>query len=755
MSLPANTEIKELYADIIVDISHEAVDRTFAYKVPSALKGQIGPGSRVRVPFGAGDRQIEGYVTALNEEPGYDPDKLKEIIDLVPGSISVESQLIQVADFLRLQYGSTMIQALKTVLPVKRLVDRRKKAAVVTLAITDPEGRDLLSTWKQKKYKARARLLERLLQEGQMDTGIAVRECGVPRKDLIKLADQGILKISEPEDEGLSAESISIRQGAALNAGQQKIADAFRKAHEAGIRKTWLLYGVTGSGKTEVYLALIEIILKEGKQAIVLIPEISLTYQTVSRFSARFKDQVAVIHSRMSAGERSAEVERIRSGRANVVIGARSALFAPVSKLGIIIIDEEHDGAYKSDASPKYHARETAIYRAGLAGAHVVLGSATPSVESYARARDGLYGLWVLKNRAGAGRLPHVRVVDMREEFRSGNRSVFSRELSDLIRDRLDRKEQVMLFLNRRGYAGFVSCRSCGHVIKCPHCDVSLTYHRDGSLRCHYCGFRTAYETRCPACGSAHVAVFGLGTEKAEAALQREFPGARILRMDADTTRRRHAHENILGAFSRGEADILLGTQMIVKGHDYANVTLMGILAADLSLNSADFRSSEKTFQLLCQAAGRAGRGDKPGEVLIQTYDPDHYAVTAAARHSYESFFEQEYAYRSLMKYPPCAHILVILIQSSDERQAVIAAMRIQRIIEQSWKDQADPPVILNPGAAAVSKIKDIYRQILYLKHQKGEVLKDLRMRLEPVLLEHPMFAGISVQFDYDPMNRY
>ena len=441
--------------------------------------------------------------------------------------------------------------------------------------------------------------------------------------------------------------------------------------------------------------------------------------------------------------------------KADVIIGARSALFAPTERLGLIIIDEEHDGAYKSDTSPKYHARETAVYRAGLCGASVVLGSATPSVEAYARALSGEYKLWTLKKRAGNAMLPTTQIIDLREEFKKGNRSIFSGELHKKIEERLAKKEQIMLFLNRRGFAGFVSCRACGQVIKCPHCDVTLTYHRNGKLRCHYCGYEETFIKQCPICKSSHVAAFGLGTEKVEAALHAEFPTARVLRMDMDTTRRKHAHEEMLAAFSKGEADILLGTQMIVKGHDYANVTLVGILAADLSLHEQDFRSGEKTFQLLCQAAGRAGRGDKRGDVIIQTYSPEHYSITTAAEHSYENFFKEEYTYRQLMGYPPCAHMLVILVQSGDESQSVIARLRIEKMIEQSQVGQEVPVQILAPGQASLSKLKDVYRQVLYLKHKDKETLLDLKRRLEPVLEKHPMFAGITIQFDFDPLSHY
>lgn len=757
--------MKEMFADVIVDISHEAVDRSFSYRIPPKMQDLVHPGTRVRIPFGAGNRELEGFVIAIRDHTDYDPDKIKEIKEIIPDSLPVETTLIKLADFLRRQYGSTMIQALKTVLPVKKEV-RHKEKTMVALALSPEEADALAKEWEKKHYTARSRLIRRLLKEGSVDSRQVVKECGLAKKELIKLRDKGILTLSSTINwrTGILRETDGGDNGSegklwaippSLNTDQQSIVDAFEKDYMEGIRKTYLLFGVTGSGKTEVYLNLIEKVLAAGKGAIVLIPEISLTFQTVKRFEARFGSRIAVLHSRLSKGERFDETERIRNGEARVVIGARSALFAPMSDLGLVIIDEEHDGAYKSDTSPKYHVREAAIYLAGLCGASVVLGSATPSVESYAKAKSGEYGLFRLSARAGAGRLPRVRVVDMREEFAIGNRSMFSDELRAMMEDRLRRKEQIILFLNRRGYAGFVSCRSCGQVMKCPHCDVSLTYHREGFLQCHYCGYETGFSRTCSICGKPHVAAFGLGTQKVETALTTEFSGVRVLRMDADTTRKKHGHEDILKAFSSGQADILLGTQMIVKGHDYPNVTLVGILAADMSLNDADYRSGERTFQLLCQAAGRAGRGEKPGEVVIQTYSPDHYAIMAAVNHSYEGFFEQEYIYRKMMGYPPCGHMLVILITSNQEDQAIKASHRIQRIILQSQNTKEKTPVILNPGKAAVSKIRDVYRQVLYLKHVDGEVLQDIRLRLEPVITTHPMFAGIFVQFDYDPMNRY
>lgn len=746
---------EEIFADIIIDISHEALDKVFQYRVPFSLRDKVVPGSRVCVPFGAGNREREGYVIALQGSASYDVNKIKEIIRVVEGSLTVESQLIQVAAFLKKRYGSSMLQALKTVMPVKTKV-RHQQAVTISLKIEKKEAQTLLSVWEQKHYTAKARFMKKLLTVEKMTKEEAVKECRFPLKELKKLEADGVIcmqtKITYRNPFSKFEKKAA---NIVLNEEQQTAVDMFCTDFQEGRRKTYVLFGVTGSGKTEVYLRMIEEVLAKQQQVIVLIPEISLTYQTVRRFYERLGDRIAVLHSRMSAGERSDACERIAAGEADVVIGARSALFAPTKKLGLIIIDEEHDGAYKSDSMPKYHARETAIFRAGLAKASVVLGSATPSVESFYRAQQGEYTLLVLKKRAGNAALPLVQVADLREEFRRGNRSVFSETLKEKMRNRLAKGEQMMLFLNRRGFAGFVSCRSCGTVMKCPHCDVSMTYHRKGQLRCHYCGYETAFIRQCPVCKSPHVAAFGLGTEKVEAALYQEFPGIRVLRMDMDTTRRKNSHEEMLRTFAEGKADVLLGTQMIVKGHDYANVTLVGILAADLSLFAQDFRSGERTFQLLCQAAGRAGRGDKPGEVVIQTYSPEHYAITTAVRHSYEEFYQQEIAYRKLMAYPPCAHLLVILVQCGDESSAVLASVRIQKMIEKSQEKEQEPVQLLNPGQAAIAKLRDMYRQVLFIKHKDVERLEQLKSRLEPVLEKHPLFAGVQIQFDFDPINIY
>ncbi len=754
MSLQENIE-EVRYVDLVIDRVHEALDRIFEYRIPPDLDHAVKTGSRVIVPFGSGNRETAGYVIAVKNRADWDPDKIKDILRVEEGSLPVESQLIRLASFIRSQYGSTMIQALRTVMPVRSKVRPRTETRIF-LAMDKEEAGSLLASYDRRHAVRKAALLRGLLNQGSMTREECIKDCRLSMTDLRKMETAGILEIRERILWRNPYEKLERRENRVrLNEEQEAAFDQFRENYDRGDHRVYLLHGITGSGKTEVYLEMIRHVIGQGRQVILLVPEISLTWQTVRRFYDSFGDRIAVMNSRMSAGERFDAAERVRRGEADLVIGPRSALFAPVRDLGLVIIDEEHDHAFKSDISPKYHAAEVARCRAHLSGASLVLGSATPLVESYEKALKGDYCLLSLHKRAGHAALPGVEIVDLREEFRQGNRSVFSRSLREKILERLSRKEQIMLFINRRGFAGFVSCRNCGEVISCPHCDVSLTYHRDHRLRCHYCGYETAFTEVCPSCGSAHVAAFGLGTEKVEDALREEFPQARVLRMDTDTTRKKHAHEEILKAFSEGRADILLGTQMIVKGHDYANVTLVGVLAADLSLFDRDFRSGETTFQLLCQAAGRAGRGDKAGQVVIQTYRPDHYAIRAAANHSYQDFYENESAYRKMMAYPPYGHMMAILIQAARKEEAWLAHDRVRRMLEISQAQEEDPVTILDPGPAMISKIRDVYRYVLYLKHRDKERLSDLRCRLEKVIEEHEMFAGIHVQFDTDPMNVY
>ena len=493
-------------------------------------------------------------------------------------------------------------------------------------------------------------------------------------------------------------------------------------------------------------MALREKVLNEGRQIIVLIPEISLTLQTVSRFYARFGSQIAVMNSRLSAGERYDQYMRAKRGEASIMIGPRSALFTPFDKLGLIIIDEEHESAYQSEIVPRYQAAEVAARRAEMSGALVVLGSATPSVAVYQKAREGMIGLHSLTQRARTGsRLPDVKVVDLREEFRMKNRGILSQSLHEAMDACLKRGDQMMLFLNRRGYAGFVSCRSCGYVVKCRHCDVSMTVHHHTLLKCHYCGSEQSMPRVCPSCGSPYIAGFGVGTQKVEEFVQKEFPEARILRMDRDTTSGKDDMGRILQTFSEGGADILIGTQMIVKGHDFANVTLVGILAADLSLFAGDYQSSERTFQLLTQAAGRAGRGDRPGEVIIQTYQPEHYCIQTAAAQDYDSFYSQEIRFRQMLHYPPDRQMMVMLAEGEHDQQTGQAVQKLREIAGEADFEAVE---FIGPSRAGIAKAKDLYRYTMYMKHQDIKELMRLRDFLEGYLKWSQQFSNIYFTFD-------
>ena len=499
-----------------------------------------------------------------------------------------------------------------------------------------------------------------------------------------------------------------------LNEEQQVIVDELISSYQAGVRTPALLYGITGSGKTEVYMHLIEWMIRQNKQVIVLIPEISLTYQVILNFYSRFGEQVSMINSRLSDGERSDQLERARNGEISIMVGPRSALFTPFSNLSLIIIDEEQEAAYNSEQIPRYHTRETAEKLAQLTNSLLLLGSATPSIEAFSRAESGEYRKFCLTKRAVLGScLPNVQVVDMRKELASGNRSVFSRELREKMEECLAKKQQMMLFINRRGFSRVVSCRSCGKPIECPHCDVALTEHLGDKLVCHYCGYTKAMPRSCPLCGSPYLAGFGLGTQKAEMMIKAQFPSARVLRMDMDTTSKKDGHEQILDAFRRKEADILVGTQMIVKGHDFPGVTLVGILAADMSLYNCDFRSSERTFQLLTQAAGRAGRGMEPGNVIIQTYDPENYSIQTAANQDYESFYNQEIRFRRRMQYPPIGWMCEVMAVSAEEELANQWIWQVQLLINKRFCDIIK---IIGPSDAPIARLKDMWRKHLYIR---------------------------------------
>ena len=737
------------FAQIIIDISHEKVDRTFDYRIPPQLEDRISVGVLVKIPFGKGNSLRKGYVVGITDHADYDADKIKEIAGIVEGSVSAESQLIMLAWWLKEQYGSTMNQALKTVLPVKQKVKPKEKK-VLRLLIPEEQLEAVTAEAEKKSYKARVRLFKALKENPLIPYEVASGQMNLSAATLKPVIEKGYVALESEEifrnpvkDAGSRVKAVD------LNGEQQAVADAFCEDYEAGKRETYLIHGITGSGKTEVYMEMISRVISEGMQVIVLIPEIALTYQTVMRFYGRFGNRVSIINSRLSAGERYDQFERARGGDIDIMIGPRSALFTPFSRLGLIIIDEEHEGAYKSEVVPRYHARDVAVKRAQMQNASVVLGSATPSLEAYTKALRGEYRLFSLHTRAKAdSRLADVAVVDLREELKDGNKSIFSRRLQQMIGDRLEKKEQIMMFINRRGYANFVSCRSCGEAIKCPHCDVTLTLHKDNRLVCHYCGYSIPMPDKCPSCGSPYIANFGVGTQKIEMMAKKMFPQARVLRMDLDTTSKKGGHEEILSAFAEGDADILIGTQMIVKGHDFPDVTLVGVLAADLSLYTPDYRAAERTFQLLTQAAGRAGRDARHGDVIIQTYNPEHYSIVTAAEQDYETFYHQEMAYRRLMKYPPVNVLFTVQMASKSEAALVEAADRLAAHIT----PQADEEKVqmIGPVDASVYKINDIYRKILYLKQENYDILIKIRDNIDCFQQEKSeIFKGVVVQYDF------
>ena len=735
------------YADIIVDITHEKLDRTFQYRIPEALEDKIFPGSQVKIPFGNGNRLVTGYVLSVSGEAKFEESRMKEIRELSEDAVTVEARLITLAAWMKHTYGSTMIQALKTVLPVKSKSKAREKRRIVLIQTPDA-ARETLEELGRKKYKAKARLVERLLEEQSLDYTEAAKKLKVTAATVKSLEEQGVIKVTQ------STRSQSPGSGTKEPGVRFQLSDSQEQAAE-GIFREWkekdrpcLLQGVTGSGKTMVYMKLIEKVLQEGRQAIVLIPEIALTYQNVERFRGYFGDRIAVLNSKMTPAQRYEQMELASEGQVSIMLGPRSALFTPFPNLGLIIIDEEHESSYKSEVTPRYHARETAIERARLEQAHVVLGSATPSVDAYYRCRTGEFALFVLEGRYGSSRLPDVCIVDMREELKKGNRSILSTALAERMSTCLERKEQAMLFLNRRGYAGFISCRSCGYVVKCPHCDVSLTEHNDGTLVCHSCGYRVRQQNRCPSCGSPYIGGFRAGTQQIEQIVQKTFPGVRTLRMDADTTRNRESYGKILSAFADREADVLIGTQMIVKGHDFPGVTLVGVLAADLSLNAADYRAGERTFQILTQAVGRAGRKEKKGTAVIQTYQPEHYSIRAAAAQDYPAFFDEEIGYRELMDYPPAYHMMAIHASCPEEERLEQAMEYIRRFL---LRFHVEPRVqLIGPARESVAKISDLYRFVLYVKASSPEVLFSLRERLERYIEINSGFSNIYIQFDFN-----
>ncbi len=739
------------YARVIVNISHENLDKFYEYEIPKEWEETIQVGSQVLIPFGAGNKLIKGFVLGITEGSQFDPAKIKPLKEVLQDGMVLESQFIQLAAWIRNRYGATMNDALRTVLPVKRKM-KEKEVRYLHLQASMERMERFRAECERKKYKARLLLAETLMDCPEIEIGDAIKNYGVSREAIKAFEQMGILSISSERTYRNPVETrVCEERKVTLTESQKTIVEDIWKEYEDGVRNTYLIHGVTGSGKTEVYMELMERVVREGKQVIFLIPEIALTVPMVERFYQRFGDSISVLHSKLSDGERSDQYERAKNGEISIMIGPRSALFTPFSNIGLIILDEEHEPSFVNENQPKYHAREVAIYRAEMCGASVVLGSATPSLESYYAAKQGIYKLYELKERVGDSQLPNVTVIDLREELKARNRSIFSRYLSQRINECLEQKKQILLFINRRGYAGFISCRACGHVLKCPHCDVSLTEHNNGKLMCHYCGYEVVKPSVCPSCGSKYIGSFGVGTQKVEEMARKEFPNARILRMDGDTVSKKGEYEKILNQFNAGFADILIGTQMVAKGHDFENVSLVGAMAADLSLHMNDFRSAERTFQLLSQAGGRAGRRKKQGEFIIQTYDPKHYSIEMTKDADYQGFYEKEMAYRGLLNYPPLGHVLAIMVSSKYQERPD----RTARLLALAVKDKFPQIQLIGPVNATIYKLNDRYRKVMYLKSADLEQLIEGKNFLEEYIHFSEQFKYVTVSFDMDPMNGY
>ncbi len=794
-----------MIAEVIVDVAAHPIDRPFDYAVPAELQVLVEPGMRVKVPFGP--RKVLGFITALKNTSDFDVSRIKpihELMDVVP---VLNEELLAMAKWMKKQTVCFEIDALQVMIP-SALRAKYEKRFVLNAPLEElPEA---LHPYFDKRPFVRSQdavevygLLKKELERGTIvaDTDIsqqtAVKKVrmihiadsieklesieirpnakqqvklmayfkenigkviessalqkvvGTTLPTIYSLADKGAAEIRNEElyrDPKLLSD-IEKKQNLQLTEAQQSAYDAIDAS--LNTPKTFLLHGITGSGKTEIYLQTIEEVLKSGKEAIMLVPEISLTPQMTVRFKERFGDLVAVLHSGLSAGEKYDEWRKIQRAEVKVVVGARSAIFAPFRNLGLIILDEEHESSYKQDDSPRYHARDMAIWRSEYHNCPVILGSATPSLESYARAQKGVYELLVLEKRAKNQPLPTVNIVDMREELRNGNRSMFSVPLAEAIRERLERKEQTVLFLNKRGYSSFVLCRDCGTVMQCPNCDISLTYHRSSELmKCHYCGYDEQVPHTCPECESEHIRFFGTGTQKVEEELAKLVPEARVLRMDVDTTRNKGAHEKILAAFGEGKADILLGTQMIAKGLDFPNITLVGVLSADTTLHLPDFRAAEKTYQLLTQVSGRAGRDKLPGTVFVQSYTPEHYAITLAKDQLYEPFFEQEMAMRRASGYPP--YYYVVNVQFTHEDLMTVASYADQSVrFLQSQLSQST--VIIGPSASLIARVNNRYRYQCLIKYKKEPKLADVMQQLIKIYRSEWIKKGATLSIDMNP----
>lgn len=729
-----------LYGEIILNSDAVEIDRPFTYKIPQALNDKVYVGQIVKVPFGFRNKPVEGFIIAIKNEHEVSIDyKVKELLSIETEKPLITQNDIELIYFLKEKYLCKYIDAFRLLIPTGIMKGAKNKTKNVIVlvkeelqGIKNPDGyKEIIDIVKEHSGKYSKSELIKLFSFSQYKLNNLIQ------KGILKSEEEVVFRYNEREYIKDEDKKLTNEQHNAI----EKIAKSNNNI--------FLLKGVTGSGKTEIYMRLVQNVLKEDKSAIVLVPEIALTPQMIERFKGRFGKDVALFHSRLSDGERFDEWHRVKEGKAKVIVGARSALFLPAKNLGIIIIDEEHENTYKSEQNPKYNAKEVAEYIANSKGAKLVLGSATPTIESYYRAISGEIDLVEITKRVDGKPMPKMELVDMREELKVGNKSLFSRKLFNSIKEALEKKEQIVLFLNRRGFSTFVSCRSCGYVFKCDECEISMTYHKNGFLVCHYCGKTKREPNKCPKCESKYVKFFGAGTQRVEEEIKKYFKDAKVIRMDVDTTRTKDSHEKLYNDFKSGEGDILIGTQMISKGLDFPNVTLVGILAADMSINIPDYRSAERTFQLITQVAGRAGRGVKEGKVLIQTYTPEHYSLQYAKNYDYEGFYEREFTVRALMNYPPFGKILLINGTSKDEKMLKDFMNDISNKINQIMKTY-NQVEILGPIPCMIPKIKENFRWQIVLK---GEFDLKFAKKIQELLYDNNKsnYNEIRISIDINP----
>lgn len=724
-----------MYINVLTEIGAKATNQKYLYHVPAGMEDKIKVGIRVKIPFGR--MTLEGFVMEIVTSTLYDKTKIKDIIEVIDERPVLNDEMILLGEDMSKSLLCSMVSSYQVMLP-KAL----KASAGTKINI------------KYNRYLRRVKSIfeiDKYIKTCKYDGQIRLL-CELKERDILitrmnstinTIVKHGLGEIVYEEEERYEYTGSSNYKKVVLTEKQEEVVKEVTSSF--GKSMTYLLYGVTGSGKTEVYMCIIEEVLKQGKSAIMLVPEISLTPQIVGKFMARFGKVISVLHSRLSDSERYDEYRKITKGEAKIVIGTRSAIFVPFSNIGVIIIDEEHTSSYKQENHPRYHAIDIARWRSKYHNCPVVLGSATPSLESFARAGNHIYKLLTLPSRALSNRLPEVKIIDMKEEMRKGN-FILSRLLKEKIKDRLEKKEQIILLLNRRGYSGVISCRECGYTLKCPKCDISYTYHKtSNNLKCHYCGTSIPFANKCPKCGSSSMKDYGLGTEKLEEELRKMFE-AKIVRMDVDTTSKKGEHQKIIDSFGRGEFDILIGTQMIAKGLDFPTVTLVGVVSADSTLTNPSFRAAENTFQLLSQVAGRAGRGGTPGEVIIQTFNPDHYSIVLAKEHNYVEFYKQEMKIRKLLKYSPYYYMTLISLSTKDYEMGFREMNKIRGYLVAKLSSDT---IVLGPSMASAFKVNNVYHYQIIIKYQKDDKLRETLKFIDDMYKSN---SKVEVEMDFNPI---